>query len=384
MLTTIFPPAIGGPATQCYNLCKALVVRNIVPIVVTYGDTFKTASPEGYPVYMFRRHYGFGLFDRIIRWIIFPFFIARLMKKEKVQLLHCHSVNMLSFTAGLVAKIFAIPTIIKFAGDWVWETLSTDDIRRRDFISIYTMSPLARVMTEVEKIGLKLFDAIWTPSAFREQNVRYLLGAHARTVRIPNALLFTEDDPVRQRKKNDTVRIVSANRFIPHKRIPMIIDAFNAVKTEHTELILIGGGDAGEVAVVKKKIQALGIETSVTLTGVLSSAEVYKIFQDASFYVSASLEEGFPNVFIEAMHYALPIVATDVGGSNELVVDGKTGFLVPPHETGALAEKMRMLISNAALRKRMGENAYERSKFFNLEHRIGEFISLYERLISRA
>ena len=242
------------------------------------------------------------------------------------------------------------------------------------------MSPYSRLLTFIEKAGLRLFDVIWTPSEFRRQNVKYLLGDDKKTIIIPNALLFS-DSGAAGKKAGQRIFIVSANRFIPHKRVPWLVEAYAAVADSRTKLILIGGGDSEQVALVKETVDRLGLAGSVELTGILSSEKVYKIFREASFYVSASLEEGLPNVFIEAMHYGLPIVASDVGGCREMIIEGQTGFLVAPDDRRAFEERMKILINDAALRERFAGSAFNRSKLFDLEKTIGDFIKMYRDLI---
>jgi len=381
MFCTIFPPAIGGPATQSFNLCQALKERGIKPVVVTYGVRFTKTEPNGYPVYTFRTGYGFGPLNKILRWFIFPPYLIFILLKEKIDILHCHSASALSFLSALIAKVVGIPRVLKFAGDWVWETLSTYELQGKDFFEVYQKSFLSRFMTRVEKIGLGLFNVIWTPSKFRQENIRYLLGDQAKTIIIPNCLLLKDGGYAN--KPTDEVVIVSANRFIPHKRISWLVEAYASVQTSKTKLILTGGGDPQEVQKVKDKIKELGLENSVRMTGIIPAAEVYQIFAGASFYASSSLEEGFPNVFIEAMHYGLPIVSTDVGGCREMVMEGETGFLTEPQDQKMLAEKMRILISNVGLREKMAKNAHERSKLFNLNERVGEFIAMYKNLLQK-
>ena len=128
------------------------------------------------------------------------------------------------------------------------------------------------------------------------------------------------------KKAGQNIFIVSANRFIPHKRVPWLVEAYAAVADSRTKLILIGGGDSEQVALVKKTVNRLGLAGSVELTGILPSEKVYKIFREASFMSPLLWKSGLPNVFIEAMHYGLPIVASDVGGCREMIIEGQTGF----------------------------------------------------------
>ena len=142
MFSAIFPPAIGGPATQCFNLCKMLVKKDVEPVVVTYHTSkyFSVSNEHGFKVYYFKSVYTNTSLDKIIRWVVFPFFIFYIFKKEKIDILHCHSVSVLSFISAFIAKMLGIPRIIKFAGDWVWETLSTGKVQAKDFDDIYQKS----------------------------------------------------------------------------------------------------------------------------------------------------------------------------------------------------------------------------------------------------
>lgn len=74
-----------------------------------------------------------------------------------------------------------------------------------------------------------------------------------------------------------------------------------------------------------------------------------------------SAREGFGLVAAEAMLHHLPVIASEVGGLKNVVVDGETGYLVPPKDPVAMAEKIRELIIDPAKRKQMGEMGYRRS-----------------------
>ena len=382
MYTPIFPPRIGGPSTQSFNLCKALAMKGKTCIVVTYGDRFGSSEAYGFTVYTFRSLYTRTPLDKAIRWIVFPFYIAYILKKERIDVLHCHTVSMPSFIAGGIARLFGIPRIIKFAGDWVGETLSGREVREENFDDIYTRSPYSRFLTGIERFGLRQFDKIWVVSEFRRENVRKLLGTSEKTVVIPNCLLLS-GGAKRSWSADDPVIVISANRFIPHKRIPFIVELFAKLALPHSRLVLVGGGEEREVRAVREAAKRSGAGDRVRLTGILPSEKVYEEFSKASFYISTSLEEGFPNVFIEAMHYGLPIVTSDAGGSKELVLNNETGFVVEPHDTRGFLDAMRRLATDIPLRSAMSEKARERSKLFDLTYRVEEFIELYTTLLKK-
>jgi len=382
MFAPIFPPAIGGPATQCYSLCRALHERGEEPVVLTPGKGFERKSPDGYPVYRYPWRYTGTVLDKPLRWIVFTLVYLYVVARERPQIMHAHSVSAPSFIAGAIAKLLGIPTVIKFAGDWVWETLSTSRLRGKDFKDIYESTSQGRFLLRVEKIGVSLFTVIWTPSKFRRQNVIDLLGTDEKVRIIPNSLILPPGG-VHLESEGDIITVVSANRFIPHKRVSTIARAFKKADVPNSRLVLIGGGDEKEVEAVRKTIAEEGLSDRVELPGILSSAEIYKRFASASFYVSASLEEGFPNVFIEAMHFGLPIVATDVGGCNEMVHEAETGFLVDPMDEEALSNRMKLLMEDKELRNRQAEAAYASSTQYDLTVVVDRFLELYRSLLQK-
>jgi glycosyltransferase involved in cell wall biosynthesis len=98
----------------------------------------------------------------------------------------------------------------------------------------------------------------------------------------------------------------------------------------------------------------------------------------------SSLWEGLPLAFLEAMSAAKPIVANDVGGASDVVIDGETGFLVTPHQPSEMAERILCLLGNETLCKKMGYVAQQRSSHFSVQRTIGQIETLYKELHSAA
>jgi len=381
MYAPIFPPAIGGPSTQCFSLCQTLFNTGQKPVVVTIGDHFECKLPDGYPVYRYPWKYTGTPLDKIIRWIILPWYFLRILKKEKPDVVHAHSASVLSFVIGRLSKSRGVPTVIKFAGDWVWETLSTSGVKAKDFDDLYEKSFVARMMWKIEKLGLESFDYIWAPSEFRAQNVEKVQG-HRRNVRIIYNALDFPDGGYHDVKNSDPFIVISANRFIPHKRLSMLVEAFDKVRDTNSKLILIGTGPDDEINKVKETVKKLGVEKQIDLTGRIESSEIYKRFSNASVYVSTSLEEGFPNVFVEAMHFGLPVISTNVGGCHEIVTEGETGYLYEPMDEAMLVNRLKQLKDDIDLRNKLGQCAYERSHQYELKIVIEQFMDLYRMAIS--
>lgn len=379
MFAPIYPPAIGGPATQCRSLCRALIEKGVGVTVITPGERFGVTHADGYPVYRYRWDYTGTWLDKVIRWFVFTGVFLYVFLRTRPDIMHAHSISASSFIAGFISRLFRTPTVIKFAGDWVWETLSTSGVKAHDFTEIYKLSTAARIMLKVERLGLSFFNVIWAPSQFRRENARAVLGTDHKVRVIPNSLLLPAAE-VRQEASDDPFVVVSANRFIPHKQIPTIVRAFAAIEHTAKRLVLIGDGQESERAKVEEEIRRLGIEDKVQLTGRLASKEVYGVFSTSSVYVSASLEEGFPNVFIEAMHFGLPIVSTDVGGCREMVIEDKTGFLIDAGDEVAMTDRLQRFADNRQLRNDFALAAHEEASKYDLTVVVDQFIDMYRSI----
>jgi glycosyltransferase involved in cell wall biosynthesis len=139
---------------------------------------------------------------------------------------------------------------------------------------------------------------------------------------------------------------------------------------------LVGRGP--EEAELRALATALGIAAHVQFTG--ERADVAPSLQQMDLYVQASVAEGMPNSVLEAMAAGLPVVATSVGGTPEVVVDGETGLLVPPRDPVALADAMQKLLEDRTM-----TDAFGRAGRARVETHFGEGLMLrqVESLLDR-
>ena len=99
-------------------------------------------------------------------------------------------------------------------------------------------------------------------------------------------------------------------------------------------------------------------------------------------FVMPSLEEGFPIAALDAMAAGLPVIASSVGGIPELVVDGETGWLVPPADVEALVSRLRPMLRSPEQRRSMGAAAQARARErFNIAQMTENFSRLYDELL---
>ena len=128
----------------------------------------------------------------------------------------------------------------------------------------------------------------------------------------------------------------------------------------------------------ERLINELNLRDKIILLGYRE--DVARILSILTITAMSSLWEGLPLVFLESMSAGKPIVANDVDGASEVVVDGETGFLVPPHEPGEMAERILFLLNNEAICNNMGHVAQQTSNYFSVQRMLGQVEALYEEL----
>ncbi len=111
--------------------------------------------------------------------------------------------------------------------------------------------------------------------------------------------------------------------------------------------------------------------------------DVPEILRDLDVFVLSSTSEGFPLVTLEAMGAGRPVVVTRSGGPQEVVDDGRTGYVVPPADVGALAERIRELLASPERAAALGARAREKMQCeFSVERMIANYEELYERILN--
>jgi len=147
---------------------------------------------------------------------------------------------------------------------------------------------------------------------------------------------------------------------------------------DRIKLSLIGDGPTRKE--LEDLIAANHLENIAEITGFRNN--VPDMLHEFDIFVLPSKAEGIPNVILEAMSCGLPVIATDVGGNRELVVEGETGFLVPPNDSESLADALQIYIQNPHLIETHGIAARKRIEaYFSLETMASAYMKVYDRLL---
>ena len=179
------------------------------------------------------------------------------------------------------------------------------------------------------------------------------LDAHScrpeQAVVIPNAVEAGEPPP--PRGDGGVPRVIAVGRLQPQKDMATLVRALGVLDPGTYSAAIVGDGP--DRALVEAELERVGITGSVDLLG--NRDDVGELLRRADIFALASRWEVLPLAILEAMAAGLPVVATSVGGVRELVVDGQTGFVVPPGDPRALGQAIGRLVDDPELRRRMGE-----------------------------
>jgi glycosyltransferase involved in cell wall biosynthesis len=176
--------------------------------------------------------------------------------------------------------------------------------------------------------------------------------------------------------------ILFAGVLTPLKGIHHLLHAFAKVAQEFPEvrLEIVGRDENSEYAEeLRQKVLRLGLNGRVSFVGEVSQAELADRMRRACVFVLPSLSEGLGRVVVEAMATGTPVIGSHVGGIPEMVQEGLTGFLVPPGDEEALAERLRWVLKHPQEAKAMGHRAREFARsFFSPEAYLAGYRCLFE------
>lgn len=236
-------------------------------------------------------------------------------------------------------------------------------------------------------ILFRLFDRIVGRYVGISRECAALLAAHARgpIVTIVNAAGagFLASAPRRAIADRPTLLAVGA--LTAQKNYPMLIDAAARLRgmlgDERPFRLRIAGGGA-LLPDLDARVAGDGLAGRVELLG--NRKDVAELMREADIFVNASHYEGMPIAMLEAMQSALPIVATDVAGTRELVRDGHNGVLVTPDDAAAMAHGLATLLSKPDDYGRMSAAALDEGRRYGLDACARAHLALYDELAAEA
>lgn len=354
---------MGGADRQILYLARALLSHGYEVRLVSMtplAEMGRQAASEGLPIFSLDMERGKA------DWASFQRFVALLREwKPDVLTSFMYHANLLGRLAGKWAGVPLIVTSIRSesnggpARDWAmrltnWmdDYCTTNSQQVAD--SLQSRQLLPRGKSRVIPNGVDIA-ALSSPA-----------GAGAR-VREELGLSDSE------------FLWLAVGRLLPQKDYPTLLHAFQLLAPSPARLAIAGRGPLLDE--LQQLAQQLGIAPRVTFLGVRD--DISALLAAADGFVLSSAWEGMPNVVMEALAAATPVVATRVGGVPELIDSGKSGFMAPPGNPAALSDSMRRLMALPQEQQReMGRNGREHvAARYGLRVMAERWIRLYEELL---
>ncbi len=168
-----------------------------------------------------------------------------------------------------------------------------------------------------------------------------------------------------------------------HQKNPLILpEILAALRPACPTLCVIGTGEYETE--LRRRLGEAGLTDQVTFCGARPHAEALDILSSARVMLLPSRWEGLPISVVEAMHRAIPVVASNIPGTDELIVDGQTGYLVDIEDARGYADRLRRLLTDERQRREMGQTALRHAReHFSLEPQVRAYLSLYGRVSRR-
>lgn len=294
------------------------------------------------------------------------FELRRRLRELAPDIVHVHSAKA-GILGRLAARSMKIPAIYTAHG---WPFTEGVSERRR------------KLYTGIERLMAKFAQRVITVSDYdRSIALAADVGTPNLLVTIHNGIPEIEPELKVRRDEGEVIRLVMVARFEEPKNHAALLQALSELGGRNWHLELIGDGP--NFASMKSLARELGLVDQVTFMG--ARDDVPDRLSQSEVLLLVSRWEGLPLTILEAMRAGLPVVASDVGGVNEAVSEGETGFLVPRDDCEALRSKMGMLLQSSDLRARMGRagrRRYEQEFAFDLM--LNRTMAVYETVVREA
>jgi glycosyltransferase involved in cell wall biosynthesis len=288
--------------------------------------------------------------------------LMALIRRERPQILHASS-SKAGILGRLAATTTRVPVRIFTVHGWAFSAYSglASSLYR---VADRLMAPLTTVIICVSERELADGLAAGTCKADRAVVIRNAVDVAAAP---------------RSRHERATPRLIAVGRLKAPKDFLTLIRACAALTAGSYEALIVGDGP--DRAAIEAEIERLGLEDSVRLAG--ERADVPELLADSDVFVLSSRSEGLPVSVLEAMAAGLPVVASRVGGLDELVVDGETGILVPSGDHEALAAALAPMVEDRELRRRFGVAGRSRAEaLFDLAAFRRAHVDLYDEQLA--
>jgi glycosyltransferase involved in cell wall biosynthesis len=347
IVTGIFPPDIGGPATYIPQIARGLSERGHEVKVLTTSEPEDLSKDDTlYPFPVFRMN------RRTPIWYRAFYYIRHILRYGRdADVLYGNGIFLEIALANLRLRK---PLVIKVVGDEAWERATRRGWSNDGFeeFQCRRQPELGELLKHLRSWAVKRADKVIVPSRYLAQWIAKWGMPERKFTVIYNAVTPIDGIEPAEVPLLTPVKVVTVGRLVPWKRIDGIIRAIYGF--DNTGLVVIGDGP--ERHALKALVKKLEMAERVYFAGERSKKETLSLMSASDLFVLNSSYEGLPHVVLEAMSLGLPVLATAIGGTTEIVRNGYNGILYE-YRGDKLNTVLKQLVENKRLRMRLASNA---------------------------
>lgn len=352
------------------SLTPEIEVRGKVKVYRFYPLNFYfTYSAGKAPVWIKPFWHLFNLWNPHPYWII-----KRILKKEKPDIVHTHTIGGFSLSVYSAIKSSGYPHIRTLHGYALlspWSAL----MRRGRIIQKFNL--WERQFMRVTRFFSKSVDLALFPSQFiMDMHLKNNFFPNSRCLKLPIGIELDSNE--KTGKDYQTIDILYTGGLIEAKGVYTLIESFKQLSSNNIRLHITGRG------YYEQELKLLaGSDTRILFHGFVTSEQLDELYQQANVAVIPSLfYENAPAVILESFRAGTPVIGSNIGGIPEIIDDGYNGRLFAAGDSDELKDILENLISNPAELKRLGEGAAKSVKKYDINEHTKKLVELYEEIRS--
>jgi len=366
-------PTQGGSGVVATELGQELAARGAevhfitssLPVRLRHFDRnifFHEVTPESYPVFLYPP-YSLSLAAKM----------AEVTEAYGLDILHTHYAMPHAACAYLAQKMLRKRQVRTVT------TLHGTDI---------TLVGQAPSFYPVTRFSIEEADAVTSVSSWLRDETWRIFDLDREISVIPNFVDTELFRPGKDPERRATLAapeekiLLHISNFRPVKNVDTVVEVFRQIHRRRPARLLFVG-DGPERLPVEQKVREYGLGDHVSFLGGQECVE--ELLAVADVLLLPSLHESFGLVALEASSVGVPVVASNVGGTGEVIVDGETGYLRDPHDVAGMVEVVESILSDPATADRLGQAGRRRAeREFAVDRIIPRYEELYESVLSRA
>jgi len=365
LVTNIFPPHIGGPATFIDRLAHELAKDHGCRVtVVCSSDAPRDPSDVRRPFTVRRictaNKYTYQLNVRRV-------LLMEMLRHSRIL------VNGLEEYVTPLARLLSRRYVLKVVGDTVWETARNAGTTTLDIDAFQREAAVGDQIAAARAARyeyLRYARVIVTPSEYlRSMVIGWGVDAD-RVVTVANGASHAASHTDVLRRTIGPLRVLFVGRLTNWKGVETVLMALDGLSD--VELTIAGDGPASPL--LRALARQLGVDARVRFLGRQSVSAVHELMASSHVLVLTSLYEGLSHTLIEAAALGLPCIASACGGNPEFVVDGESGLLVPAEDVASLRQALRSLERDEPRRYDLAIAAQRRGRQFSIHRTTANII----------